>query len=192
MYINENGVIELRFLIWVECLVMEEFFDVYNPDGSWRGRFLRSECHGNPELIHKSVHVVVLDSSGTKILLQKRSLCKDIQPGKWDTAVGGHVAAGESVEAAARRELKEELGIDGTPEIFFTSTIRNDVESENVTVFKLTSDGPFDFSADEIDEVQFFELALFRDECVRMREDFTPNLQRELGDVITMLNSGTR
>ena len=91
---------------------MEEFFDVYNPDGSWRGRFLRSECHGNPELIHKSVHVVVLDSTGTKILLQKRSHSKDIQPGKWDTAVGGHVAAGESVADAAIRELAEELGCD--------------------------------------------------------------------------------
>ena len=171
---------------------MAEFFDVYYPDGSWRGRFLRSECHGNPELIHKSVHVVVLDSSGTKILLQKRALCKDIQPGKWDTAVGGHVDAGECVVDAARRELKEELGIDGTPEIFFTSTIRNDIESENVTIFKLTCDGPFDFSREEIDEVRFFELELFRDECNRMRDDFTPNLQRELGDVINMLNNGTK
>ena len=169
---------------------MEEFFDVYNPDGSWRGRFLRSECHGNPELIHKSVHVVVLDSTETKILLQKRALCKDIQPGKWDTAVGGHVDAGESVEAAARRELKEELGIEGAPEVFFTSTIRNDIESENVSVFKLICDGPFDFSREEIDEVKFFELALFCEECNREREDFTPNLQRELGEVIKMLNSG--
>lgn len=170
----------------------KEYFDIYDDAGNRIGTALRSECHGNPALLHRTAHVVVIHPETGDILLQKRKMTKDIQPGKWDTAVGGHVAAGESVEAAARRELKEELGIDGTPEIFFTSTIRNDVESENVTVFKLTSDGPFDFSADEIDEVQFFELALFRDECVRMREDFTPNLQRELGDVITMLNSGTR
>ena len=168
---------------------MEEFFDVYNPDGSWRGRFLRSECHGNPELIHKSVHVVVLDSTGTKILLQKRSHSKDIQPGKWDTAVGGHVAAGESVADAAIRELAEELGIAGKPEFFFTSTIRNDIESENVTVFKLISDGPFVFAPEEIDEVRFFDLELFRDERERLRSDFTPNLQKELGNVINILNN---
>lgn len=167
---------------------MDEFFDVYNSDGSWRGRFLRSECHGNPDLLHKSVHVVVFDSSGKKILLQKRSLTKDIQPGKWDTAVGGHVAAGESVEAAACRELAEELGINGTPEFFFTSEIRNNIESELVTVFKLTSDGPFVFAPDEIDEVKFFELAIFNEPSERLRSDFTPNLQKELLDIISLLN----
>lgn len=163
---------------------MEEFFDVYNADGSWRGLFLRSECHGNPELIHKSVHVVVFDSTCRKILLQKRSMSKDIQPGKWDTAVGGHVAAGESVEAAARRELSEELGITGEPEFFFNSTIKNSVESEIVTVFKLFSDGPFDYSKEEIDEVRFFDLADFADPANRLREDFTPNLQKELADIL--------
>ena len=169
---------------------MGEYFDVYNLDGSWRGLFPRSECHGNPDLLHKSVHVVVFDSSGEKILLQKRSLSKDIQPGKWDTAVGGHVAAGESVEDAARRELQEELGITGEPEFFFTSEIRNNIESENVTVFKLISDGPFVFAPDEIDEVKFFELAKFNDPPERLRSDFTPNLQKELFEIIALLNNG--
>lgn len=171
---------------------MEEFFDVYNPDGSWRGLFPRRECHGNPELLHKSVHVVVFDSSGSRILLQKRALTKDIQPGKWDTAVGGHVAAGESVEAAACRELAEELGISGKPEFFFTSEIRNSIESENVTIFKLTSDGPFVFAPDEIDEVKFFELAGFEEPVERQRSDFTPNLQQELLDIISILKNGTK
>ena len=36
---------------------------------------------------------------------------EDIQPGKWDTSVGGHVDLGESVEMALHREVKEELGI---------------------------------------------------------------------------------
>ena len=49
-----------------------------------------------------------------------------------------------------------------------------------------------DFSREEIDEVRFFELELFRDECNRMRDDFTPNLQRELGDVIKMLKGGAK
>ena len=180
----DNPVYILQIVMQKRSGKMEELFDVYNPNGSWRGLYPRSECHGNPELIHKSVHVVVLDSSGEKILLQKRSLNKDIQPGKWDTAVGGHVAAGESVEAAARRELFEELGITGEPEFFFNSTIKNSVESELVTVFKLVSDGPFDFSKEEIDEVRFFDLADFADPANRLRDDFTPNLQKELADIL--------
>ena len=162
---------------------MSEFFDVFDSDGNYIGRRLRSECHGNPALIHRSVHVVVFDKSGQKILLQKRSLSKDIQPGKWDTAVGGHVDAGETVEAAAHRELQEELGITGDLQVFFTSTIRNDIESENVTVYKMFSDGPFDFSREEIDEIRFWELEAFKNSQQREREDFTPNLQLELAEI---------
>lgn len=167
---------------------MSEFFDVFDEGGNFVGVFLRSECHGNPALIHRSVHVVVFDRSGKKILLQKRSMLKDIQPGKWDTAVGGHVDSGESVETAAARELQEELGITGRLEFFFTSTIRNSVESENVTVFKLISDGPFEYSREEIDEIRFWELEDFRNEHNRCREDFTPNLQKELGEIIRLLD----
>lgn len=164
---------------------MDEMFDVYDQDGCWIGVRPRKECHGNPALIHRSVHVVVFDSTGKQILLQKRSAAKDIQPGKWDTAVGGHVAAGESVEAAARRELAEELGLTTDDlELFFESTIRNSIESENVTVFKLVSDGPFEFAADEIDEVKFWPLEQFKSAAGRERNDFTPNLQVELAEIV--------
>lgn len=164
---------------------MSEMFDVYYPDGSYRGVFPRSECHGNPELIHCSVHIAVFDSQGRNILLQKRSLNKDIQPGKWDTAVGGHVDAGESIEAAARRELAEELGIcNAELEFYFTSQIRNDIESENVTVFKLYSDGPFEFAVDEIDEIRFWPLEELAVENNCFNKDFTPNLQKELLEIV--------
>ena len=165
---------------------MSEMFDVYDDSGNKIGQYPRSECHGNPALIHCSVHVVVFDSSGEKILLQKRSLSKDIQPGKWDTAVGGHVDAGEAVEAAAYRELKEELGITGQLEFFFTDHIRNEIESENVTVYKLFSDGPFEYSPAEIDEIRFFQLSEFAAESGRCREDFTPNLQKELARIVEL------
>ena len=169
---------------------MAEYFDVFDADGNYLGKRLRSECHGNPALIHRSVHIVVFDSSKKKVLLQKRSLAKDIQPGKWDTAVGGHVDAGETVEAAAQRELREELGIDGKLEFFFTSEIRNEIESENVTVFKLLCDGPFDFSREEIDEIRFWDLEEFADIAGQGRKDFTPNLQLELAEVYQRWQKG--
>lgn len=64
----------------------QEYFDIYDEAGNRIGRALRSECHGNPALLHHTSHVVVFHPAGGRILLQKRSRSKDIQPGKWDTA----------------------------------------------------------------------------------------------------------
>ena len=115
----------------------QEYFDIYDEAGNRIGRALRSECHGNPALLHHTSHVVVFHPAGGRILLQKRSRSKDIQPGKWDTAVGGHVDAGEDYLTAALRELREELGVTasaGELRHLFDSKIRNAVESEDVRV----------------------------------------------------------
>ena len=90
----------------------EEIFWVVDEADKVIGTATRRECHGNPRLIHRVAHVLVFTSSGD-LWLQKRSLAKDIQPGKWDTSVGGHLKPGEDYQAAAYRELAEELGICG-------------------------------------------------------------------------------
>ena len=69
----------------------------------------RSEVHGN-NLRHRAVHILIFDDAG-EVYLQQRSRWKDRHPLKWDSSAAGHVAAGESYEETARRELEEELGI---------------------------------------------------------------------------------
>ena len=170
-----------------------ELIDIYNSAGEKTGTVERSKAHGDNTLLHRAAHVFVFSSDG-RLLLQKRAVTKRIQPGKWDASVGGHLGAGEDYLTGARRELAEELGMPETTELeqLFDVEIRNEIESEDARVYKAVSDGPFDFQKEEIDEVRFFELELFRDECNRMRDDFTPNLQRELGDVIKMLKGGVK
>ena len=160
---------------------MEEFFDIVDEHDKVIGTAPRSHCHGDPSLIHRTAHVVVLHPDGQRILLQKRSITKDIQPGKWDTAVGGHLAHGETYEDGARREMSEELGLprDLPLKFLFRSEIRNEIESENVGVFLLVSEGPFAFQQEEIDEVRFVP----REELATHAADFTPNLQRELAEL---------
>src|SRR5512137_1106823 len=94
-----------------------ELFDIVDDDDRVIGTARRGECHGNPALIHRAVHVLVVNANGD-MLLQKRSASKDIQPGKWDTSVGGHLEPGESYHAAAVREMQEELGLTGLPLTF--------------------------------------------------------------------------
>jgi isopentenyl-diphosphate delta-isomerase type 1 len=158
----------------------EEWFEVVDEDDRACGMARRSECHGNPELIHRTAHVVVF-SSDDRVLLQKRSARKDIQPGKWDTAVGGHLAPGEGYEEAAQRETREELGLatDRLPLHFlFNLKIRNEIESENVCVFAVTHDGPFHPPPAEIDELRFWTREELRNNLGK--GIFTPNLEREI------------
>ncbi|OGV34047.1 MAG: hypothetical protein A2020_01095 [Lentisphaerae bacterium GWF2_45_14] len=157
----------------------DEIFEIVNQDGAVIGTAPRSECHGNPALVHRCAHVVVYHPDG-RILLQKRSAAKDIQPGKWDTAVGGHLQVGEDFESGARREMNEELGLDpAVPlEFLFDSKIRNDIESEKVRVFSVVSSGPFQFDRDEVSEVRFWTVSELKDSLER--DDFTPNLKAEL------------
>jgi isopentenyldiphosphate isomerase len=120
------------------------------------GPVARSRVHGNPGLIHRSVHVLVFHPVG-KLLLQKRSAFKDIQPGKWDTSVGGHVGFGQSYEDAARREAWEELGLElEAMEFLYFSRIRNEVESENIRTYLCVSEGPFRPDPGEIEDTRLW------------------------------------
>jgi isopentenyl-diphosphate delta-isomerase type 1 len=136
-----------------------EIFDIVDEDDRVIGQAPRSVCHGNPALIHRVAHVLVFNSRG-ELLLQKRSKHKDIQPGRWDTSVGGHLDPGESYLQAAIREMAEELGICGVPLTFlYHSRMRNEVESENVATYLARYDGEVMFPPAEIDEVRYWQAA---------------------------------
>lgn len=162
---------------------MDEWFEIVDEQDQVIGRARRAECHGNPALVHRTAHVVVSASDG-RLLLQRRSADKDIQPGKWDTAVGGHLAPGETYEQGARREMGEELGL--SPDLplhwLFRSEIRNAVESENVGVFRLVHDGPFQAQEVEIDELRFWTVAELHQAVGT--GIFTPNLEVELARLL--------
>ena len=162
----------------------DELFEIIDDvTGEVIGTAPRKRCHGDPSLIHRSVHVVVYSTDGGSILLQKRKMTKDIQPGKWDTAVGGHLMIGETYEIAAVREMGEELGLQnaGALRFLFDFKVRNEIESENIRVFAITSDGPFHPQESELDGVGFFTGDDLKE---RLRtgntDEFTPLLCREL------------
>ena len=88
----------------------DELLPLVDENGNITGAATRGECHNGSMMMHPVVHLHVFNSKG-ELYLQKRPEWKDIQPGKWDTAVGGHIDLGEHVEQALFREAGEELGI---------------------------------------------------------------------------------
>lgn len=138
--------------------MQEEILEIVDREGKTLGLALRSEIHGNPSLLHKVVHVLVFNENG-ELLLQKRSMNKDVAPGKWDTSVGGHVPNGEDLITAAIRETEEELGI--TPinlKPLYSYIHSNHYESEFVFTHSCVHNGPFSFNKEEIDEVMFWSI----------------------------------
>ncbi|MBI5073939.1 MAG: NUDIX domain-containing protein [Nitrospirae bacterium] len=141
-----------------------EIFETVDAEGRVTGLAARAELHGNPSLIHRVVHVLVFNNQGS-LLLQKRSMNKDIAPGRWDTSVGGHVNPGEDVRDAALREMREELGItpSGLP-FLYSYLYRNHRESELVSTFTCVCEEEVHFNAGEIDEVRFWKLQSIREQ----------------------------
>ena len=142
----------------------DEWLEVIDDTGRIVGTALRSELHSDPSRVHRVVHVLVFDAEG-RLLLQKRSLTKDIAPGRWDTSVGGHISPGETVEEAAYREMSEELGLDACRLKFLYSRLyRNHRESEMVHTYSCLTDRQrvFDFCREEITEVKFWSFQEIR------------------------------
>ena len=118
----------------------DELLPLVDENGNITGAATRGECHNGSMMMHPVVHLHVFNSKG-ELYLQKRPEWKDIQPGKWDTAVGGHVDLGEHVEQALFREAGEELGIEGfTPEALPQYVFRSACECEMVYPYKTVYD----------------------------------------------------
>jgi isopentenyl-diphosphate delta-isomerase type 1 len=156
---------------------MDEVFPLVDESGKVIGSALRSVCHNGSKLLHPVIHLHIFNEQG-ELLLQKRAMDKDIQPGKWDTSVGGHVDFGESIETALRREAQEELGINGFTPLFLRSYIfESEIEKEMVYSYQTTYEGPFEFDRKEIDAIRFWNLEEIRKHL--KTSVFTPNFEDE-------------
>lgn len=158
------------------CDNLQELFPVLDEAGNVVGKASRGECHNGSRLIHPVVHLHLLNSRG-ELYLQKRPAWKDIQPGKWDTAVGGHVDYGETIEEALRREVREEIGLeDFTPEKICHYLYDSDREREMVYVYRATWDGEVSPSA-ETDGGRFWSIEELRENLGK--GVLTPNFEME-------------
>jgi isopentenyldiphosphate isomerase/intracellular septation protein A len=155
----------------------EEWFPVVDDSGKIIGKATRKEVHNNKNLLHPVIHLHVMNRKG-EIYLQKRPMNKDIQPGKWDTAVGGHINYGEQVEQALLREASEELGLENfTFRPLFHYRWNSPVESELVYSFVTVIDHQIHFNTDELSDGRFWRMNEI--EQLIGKNILTPNFEHE-------------
>lgn len=155
----------------------KELFPIVDESGNVTGSISRGEAHNGSKVLHPVVHLHVFNSNGD-LYLQKRPDWKDIQPGKWDTATGGHVDYGEDVESALKREVREELGITGfTPIKLGNYVFESNVEKEYVNVFKTVFDGEIYPSDKELNGGRFWSKKEIEENMGK--NIFTPNFEHE-------------
>lgn len=123
-------------------------------------------------LRHRSVGIVVFSTDG-RLLVHRRADTKDLRPGWWDVMAGGVVAPGEADDVAARRELAEELGVDGTRLTSLGVGRWDDVDSREICrLFLTTHDGPYRFADGEVSEARLVDPAGFA--ALRREVPFLP------------------
>ena len=155
----------------------EELFPLVDEVGNILGSITRGEAHNGSKALHPVVHLHLFNSRG-ELYLQKRPEWKDIQPGKWDTACGGHIDLGENVEQALQREVGEELGItDFDAEPLGQYVFESKQERELVYAFRCTHDGEVKPNQDELSEGRFWSKNEILDNIGK--EVLTPNFESE-------------
>ena len=144
------------------------------------GKAPRSDFHyaGGDKLLHPVVHLHVFNKKG-EIFLQLRPENKLIQPGKWDTAVGGHVAWGETIEEALKREAEEEIGLkDFKAELVKEYLWETKAEKEWVYMFKCIINKPLCADNEEVSDGRYWNPEEIK--ASLGKEVFTGNFEHEI------------
>ncbi len=138
----------------------DEIFDVVNDRDEVVGQAARAEVHRR-RLLHRAVHVLVFGTDG-RVFLQQRSMLKDTSPGLWNSSCSGHLDAGEDYDAAAARELGEEIGLTVTPASQLTRLLKltpcRETGWEFAWIYTARGDGPFALHPAEVERGEWFAV----------------------------------
>ena len=162
-----------------------EMLPLVEPGGLVYGQASREYCHSGSHVLHPVVHLHIIDHFG-RLYLQKRSLTKDLLPGYWDTAVGGHVSYGETILEALYRETSEELGLTAFNPVALEAYVwETERDNEYVFVHAMLGHPELHPNAGEVSEGRwwtFEELDRATGQSV-----LTPNFESEFGRIRNQL-----
>ena len=146
-----------------------ELIEIVDKDGNFTGQVMDKEDAHNKNLLHNEVGIFIINDK-REVLLEKRSANKRFSPNKWGLCAG-HVDAYETLEDAAIREIKEEVGLDVTPKELIPYGEREITISDSnshITYFYYVKcnkkEDEFIIQEEELSEVKWFNI----DEIITM------------------------
>lgn len=152
---------------------MEIQYPVVNDSDVIVGMLSKKDAYERRAML-RSVQIFLFDCSG-RLLVQRRALTKLRFPGYYCASVAGHVEPGESYEDAAKRELKEEIGvIESLTFLIKEKTPIGENEYAMMAHFCIVSDSPIVPQKEELCDAQFFIFEEI-EEMIKKGELFTPS-----------------
>jgi isopentenyldiphosphate isomerase len=131
----------------------DELVDVIDEQGRTVGTVTRREMRGR-RLPHRCTYVLVFNRRGD-LFVHLRTAGKDVYPSYWDVAVGGVLAAGETFDRGAERELREELGVEAALHALFPFHYADERSVVQAMAYRAVHDGPFRLQPEEIVRGEF-------------------------------------
>jgi 8-oxo-dGTP pyrophosphatase MutT (NUDIX family) len=114
-------------------------------------------------LWHAATAVLVRSGDGERVYVHRRSDGKDVYPGLHDCWAGGVVAAGETPDDGAARELAEELGVTGVPLTpLFSFVFEQPPIRYHSFVYEVRWDGPVTHQPEEVADGGWLPLTELR------------------------------
>lgn len=128
------------------------------------------EQHAN----FRVVHVFVFDEAG-RLLLQKLGHKRERNPLRWGSSVAGYLHAGESYDAAARRRLREELGIEASLDPIGRTMMIDRGCRKFIMLFQtlVAASEPRIAEKEHIEKIRFWQLREIEERLAQDPEAFT-------------------
>lgn len=129
-------------------------------------------------VLHRAFSILLFNAKG-EVLLQKRSATKYHCPGLWTNTCCSHPLPGEPVDLAARRKLKQEMGIELQPEFaykfIYKAPLDNGLtEHELDHVFIGQFDGEPAINTDEVEDWKYVNLMDLKEDILHHPDAYTP------------------
>ncbi len=136
---------------------MVEYMDIVDDDNKVIGKTTQEEIYAK-KLNHRIVHIFVINPKTNQVYFQKRSEKKSFLPGYYCTSAGGHVQAGETYEDAAKRELREEIGLRVPIKKVYSMLFESGNHKRFIEMFVAFAEDGFNFADGEVASGKFISL----------------------------------